>query len=251
MSAPEPPARPPTGIPRVDALAAKHNLELTDYIRAASEYVRTSHSCTTGQKKAAQIRLSDALARILAGELRVRLNTAGDIHPGERVFSGALRRARLDVSEFHDLDGLRLAVELKPVNLAVGRAIWNRFGDIRMTAVNVHLKFPFAVASGLLTVPTYEMSPAGTRKSTVHLITRAIDRFERAGSRATESDAAHLLEAVGIVVYDPDSEQLDSALPPTDSPLRWDNFVASMVRTYDARFGEAASPGPEDDSEPS
>lgn len=241
MTPPEPRTRPPTGIPKVDALEGHPHLDLGAYVSAASEYVRTSDSYTTGQKKAAQIRLSDALGQILANELRASLGaTAGEIHAGERTFSGALRRARLDVSEFHPLDGLRLAVELKPVNLAVGRAIWNRFGDIRMTAVNVHLKFPFAVAAGLLTVPTYELKD-GTGKTTVHLITRAIDRFERAGSRVTESDAAHLLEAVGMVIYDPDSDELDPALPPTESPLRWDNFVASIVRSYDTRFGAAPS----------
>jgi hypothetical protein len=35
------------------------------------------------------------------------------------------------------MDGLRLAVEIKPVNLAVDRAIWNRFGDVRAFAVNI------------------------------------------------------------------------------------------------------------------
>jgi hypothetical protein len=67
-----------------------------------------------------------------------------------------LRTANADVSESHQLDGLRLAVELKPINLAVGRAIWNRFGDIRTFAVNIHLKFPFAVVGGVLVIPTYE-----------------------------------------------------------------------------------------------
>lgn len=119
-------------IPKVDALANQSQLDLASYVSAASECIRTSHSYTPGQKKAAQIRLSDALARVLSIELRARLGpAAGDVHAGERMFSGVLRRARLDVSEFHELDGLRLAVELEPVNLAVGRVVWNRFGDNR------------------------------------------------------------------------------------------------------------------------
>jgi hypothetical protein len=109
------------------------------------------------------------------------------------MVSGALRAAKADVSEMHRLDGLRLAVELKPVNLAVGRAIWNRFGDIRTFAVNIHLKFPFAVVGGVLVVPTSEES-AGGRKSTKHLISRAVNRLVRAGGRRTEGDAPHLLE---------------------------------------------------------
>jgi hypothetical protein len=77
-------------------------------------------------------------------------------HAGELNVAGALRNARADVSEAHHMDGLRLAVEIKPVNLAVGRAIWNRFGDVRAFAVNIHLKFPFAVVGGVLAVPTWE-----------------------------------------------------------------------------------------------
>src|SRR5213075_3432256 len=79
-----------------------------------------------------------------------------NLYAGEKNVAGALRVVRADVSETHDLDGLRLAVEIKPVNLAVGRALWNRFGDIRTFAVNIHLKFPFAVVGGVLVIPTYE-----------------------------------------------------------------------------------------------
>ena len=79
-----------------------------------------------------------------------------DLFAGELDVAGALRSARADVSEAHPLDGLRLAVEIKPINLAVGRAIWNRFGDVQVFAVNIHLKFPFAVVGGVLALPTWE-----------------------------------------------------------------------------------------------
>ena len=42
---------------------------------------------------------------------------------------------KADVSEVSETDGLKLAIEIKPVHLAVGRAIWNRFGDVRTFAV--------------------------------------------------------------------------------------------------------------------
>ncbi len=70
------------------------------------------------------------------------------------MIGGGLRNAKADVSEASETDGLKLAIEIKPVHLAVGRAIWNRFGDVRTFAVNVHLKFPFAVVGGILTLPT-------------------------------------------------------------------------------------------------
>lgn len=86
---------------------------------------------------------------------------------GEITVSGALRASQMDVVEMTELDGLKLAVELKPVNLAVGRAIWNRFGDIRVTAVSTHLKYPFAVAGGVLTLPP---SSGARRRNLLRLV---------------------------------------------------------------------------------
>jgi len=182
----------------------------------------------------AQIRLSGALARVLVLELHGKIPSMHAI-AGEREVSGALRVVKADVSEAHELDGLRLAVEIKPVNLAVGRAIWNRFGDIRSFAVNIHLKFPFAVLGGVLAIPTSEEGKAG-QKSTIPVINRGVERLARAGGRRTEADAAHLLEGVAVVVYDPTSKILDPAIPPTGSGLRWDEFVDALAAAYHSRF---------------
>jgi hypothetical protein len=228
----------PIGLPLVDRLDGLDPCALDDYLKGVSEYVRDARNLSDGARKAAQVRLSAALGRALLAELR-RLLPDGleDAVSGEKVVSGALRAAKADASEMHSLDGLRLAVELKPVNLAVGRAIWNRFGDIRTFAVNVHLKFPFAVVGGVLVVPTSEEGPNG-RKSTTHLISRAVNRLVRAGGRRTEGDAPHLLEGIAVVVYDPETGLLDQALPAKGTGLRWPEFVDAMANAYSTRFGE-------------
>jgi hypothetical protein len=259
----------PTGIDRIDALAGTPKVTLQDYIDAVSEYVRRSPQLDANQKKAGQIRLSNALGKALCIELQERLPNMKHAQFGERVVSGALRTVNADVSEIHPLDGLRLAVELKPVNLAVGRAIWNRFGDIRTFAVNLHLRFPFAIVGGVLVIPTFELRKAtkdvveddppgdeaselesdaaeaegnvsavtdGNRKDTRPLIRRAVSRLVRAGGRERESDAPHLLEAIAVVVYDPDTGELDAELPPVGCGLRWDEFVNDLVRAYESRF---------------
>lgn len=195
----------------------------------------------------------------------------GKLVTQEQRVAGGLRTANADVSESHYLDGLRLAVELKPVNLAVGRAIWNRFGDIRTFAVNIHLKFPFAVVGGVLVIPTYEetgtkaakeaekaeaeelgsgesiedaasetaadtaRSIAG-RRSTVRLIERAIERLIRAGGRKSEAESAHLLEGIAVVVYDPDSATIDPNVPRPGSGLRWEEFITALATSYRVRF---------------
>jgi hypothetical protein len=267
----------PTGIFEIDCLGPESECTIHSYLAGVSAYVRESSKLSSGPKKAAQIRLSNALARAFATELGARLpKLKSRLVTHEQKVAGGLRTANADVSETHQLDGLRLAVELKPINLAVGRAIWNRFGDIRTFAVNIHLKFPFAIVGGVLVIPIYEEvgttaakkaaaaeeiaaegsteallerdqevgiedaarndSTAPSRKPTIRLIKRAIERLVRAGGRKSEADAAHLLEGIAVVAYDPNTGELESALPEAGSGLRWEEFIASIAATYRARF---------------
>jgi hypothetical protein len=247
------PAKPPkpTGLPLVDGLAALQRPTLQDFVDAASEYILASVGMEeitidglavtpAARKKAGQIRLSNGLGRALAADLKdawPEINA--DV--GEITVSGALRASKVDVVEMTQLDGLKLAVELKPVNLAVGRAIWNRFGDIRVTAVSTHLKYPFAVAGGVLTVPTVEWAvskgaPNGEWKSTEPLVRRLCELLRRAGGRAREDDAPHRLEGVAVVVFDPRSAMISEALPPVGFGLRWSEAVEALVDSYVERF---------------
>src|SRR5690348_8667858 len=109
----------PTGIASVDTLSANQTPVLADYLHAVAEYVRRSPQLTAGTKKSAQIALSAGLGRCLKGELEARLPNLR-AYAGELTVAGALRTVRADVTESHELDGLRLAIEIKPVNLAVG-----------------------------------------------------------------------------------------------------------------------------------
>lgn len=226
---------------RVDALATLTAPTITDYCQASAQYVREATAAGTNVGKSAQLRLSNGLARALVADLRAAGSAMDGAVAGERTVGGGLRSVKADVSEITETDGLRLAVEIKPVHLAVGRAIWNRFGDIRTFAVNVHLKFPFAVVGGVLTMPTTERSRSGSDedwKPTTHLIERAVGRFVRAGGRRTEGDAGHLIEAIAVVVFDRQTGLLDPGLPPAGSGLRWPEFVSAIHDAYQARFGE-------------
>lgn len=215
---------------------------IEDYALASSRYVSAASGLSPGQAKTAQVLLSQVLARVTLEDLRARLGLPleGAV-AGERTVGGALRPAKADVSEMTTMDGLTLAVELKSVHLAVGRAIWNRFGDIRTFAVNVHLKFPFCVVGGVMTLPTMERLRSGDDeqwKPTTHLVERAIARFVRAGGRHTEGDAPHLLEAIAVVVFDHRTGDLVESLPPEASGLRWEGFVGDLAAAYEARFGD-------------
>ena len=213
---------------------------IEDYCVDAAEYIRGASRIGPKKGKAAQIRLSNGLSQATLASLReTGLNLEGAV-AGERTVGGGLRSVKADVSEITETDGLKLAIEIKPVHLAVGRAIWNRFGDIRTFAVNIHLKFPFAVVGGILTLPTTERVQSGLDdrwKPTTRLIERAIGRFKRAGERQTEGEASHLLEGIGVVVFDRETGKIDPELPACGSGLRWQEFIGQMTETYEARFG--------------
>lgn len=228
----------PSGVPLIDELAELETPTIEAYLVAVGQYVASAGALNQGQKKRAQLRGSLALGRTTRAALRTRVPQMEDLRVGEHEVAGALRTVLADVSDMHPLDGLRLAIEIKPVLLAVGRAIWNRFGDVRTFAVNLHLKFPFAVVGGLMPIPTWEeRTPGdGTRLDTTTKIERLVGRFHRAGSRQTEGDAPHLLEAVGVVVFDPDTGAMHPNLPPAGLGLRWDEFIERLATAYETRF---------------
>ena len=231
-----------SGLPLCDALASMDRPRLTDYCAAAAEYIRTASTSTASQQKIAQVQLSNSLAAITLADIRERLGLPMPLAvAGERQVGGGLRSVQADVSEMTPTDGLTLAIEIKPVHLAIGRAIWNRFGDIRTFAVNIHLKFPFAVIGGIMTLPTEERLKSGDDerwKSTDGLIARAADRFSRAGSRRTEAEAAHLLEGIAVVAFDHQTGAIDPSIPPAGKGLRWDEFIEAIATAYEARFGD-------------
>lgn len=230
-----------TPTPSLTQLRQSNRPTITGYCEAAAEYVRLATQMSAGQGKAAQLALSNSLAQVLLCDLRERLDAElPHAFAGEREVGGGLRGVQADVSEMTATDGLTLAIEIKPVHLAVGRAIWNRFGDIRTFAVNIHLKFPFAVVGGVMTLPTTERTKSKTDeswKSTVHLVERAIARFVRAGGRRTEGDSPHLLEGIAVVVFDRETGAIRGDLPPPMTGLRWEEFIDALALAYDSRFG--------------
>ena len=229
----------PTGLDAVDVLAGLESPNVADYCTAAAQYVREASTLGPGKGKTAQIRLSAGLARATVAALRANGLELTNAVAGERTVGGGLRSVKADVSEIAEINGLKLAVEIKPVHLAVGRAIWNRFGDIRTFAVNVHLKFPFAVIGGILTLPTTERVTSGSDtawKPTTHLIEQAVNRLARAGGRKTEGDAAHLLEGIAVLAFDRETGRIEPDMPPEGSGLRWEEFIQQMTMAYQSRF---------------
>lgn len=167
----------PTGLELVDGLISMERPTIDDYCMASAQYIRQATELGPKKGKAAQIRLSNALAEATLADLRDRALGFDRAVAGEREVGGGLRNVKADLSEISEIHGLTLAVEIKPVHLAVGRAIWSRLGDVRTFAVNVHLNFSSAVVGGILTLSTTERVRSGDDtdwKSTNHLVSPAV-----------------------------------------------------------------------------
>lgn len=262
-----PPVRNGTGYPSVpdlDRVVRAERPTFDEYLAGASAYIVNGRelpargTAKTKSAKAAQGDLSRVLGSLMAWELHERHRKLILDELGEEAFTptrnrraahvltpaaketrvaGGLRTVQSDVTETHELDGVRVAIEIKPSYRAVGRAIWNRFGDVRAFAVNIHLKFPFAVVGGVQVLPTWDYDEDGNWIDTTGYLRRAARRLARIRPRETEADADHLLEAFLLLIFDPKSGTLDPDLPPSGSSLRWDGFLDALVTAYDTRFG--------------
>lgn len=247
-------------LPALDTLVRASRPTINDYVAGASEYIvrgrglPTSGTAKSKSAKSAQSDLSKTLALIIAHELHERhrdliLTELGPTAFGgrdkahavtptavEKEVAGGLRKAQSDVTEAHDLDGVRLAIEIKPTYRAVGRAIWNRFGDVRAFSVNIHLKFPFAVVGAVQVLPTWDYDEHDKWVDNANAVRRITRRLHRIRLRETEAEAPHLMEGFLLLVFDPKTAKLSPAIASTD-PLGWDGFLDGLVRAYDARFG--------------
>ncbi len=254
-------------IPVLDRTVGLQHPTLDDYISASSAYVRDGRTlpskgnAESASAKSAQTALSRVLGRVIRDELLVRHHRHIVAELGAEAFkpkrgqkaphvldavaaetsvAGGLRTAQSDVTEAHPLDGVRLAIEIKPTYRAVGRAIWNRYGDVRAFGVNIHLKFPFAVVGGIQVLPTIDVEDDGTQVDTSSYLTRAARRLARIRPRQTEADAGHLLEAFALIAFDPLTSTLSTSIPGDASPLHWESFLDTLVVSYDGRFGAEA-----------
>ncbi len=215
-----------------DAALSRYLKEVCQYQRRLPDINKLGREESGKSKKTEQLRLGTLLATVIAADLRKR--GVRDPRAAEVAIAGALSRPRVDVSETSLEDGLKLGIEIKTVNEAAGRAMWNRVGDLRSFAVNYHLKFPYAVCGGVITVP--DVMPG---EPNLGVLIRRVERvLARVNGRPDEGSAPHRLEAIAFIVYrcSEGGAELHPDLPTRSSGLRYDQFVDALVAAYEARF---------------
>lgn len=130
-------------------------------------------------------------------------------------------------------DGPRTVFDSKTLNDEASiRKNWqNMVNDLASEAATVHIRFPFCIVAFIVAMPAVAFNALSQRQQ------RAITTtLERLGSRKDELDQHHLAEAIALVVWDPYTGQLDTAIPPPASVISLDSMPDRIYASYADRY---------------
>ena len=179
--------------------------------------------------------VATALAKML-GDIPIVTPNANSLIPSEpdcveygtfRVIGG-VRAQNFDVG--YRPDGVRIAFDSKTLNDfdSVRKNYQNMINDLATEATTVHSRFPYAVVAFLVAIPAPCL---GTTQREGLIAT-----LERLASRVSVVNQNHLAEAIGLVIWHPDTGCVDPDIPHRDSPLRIERFSKRIGDIYTARY---------------
>lgn len=177
------------------------SVSLLDAVYAAGVYPPLT-APSSAKKRYSEL-LSAALAMEIAGGLRAR--GFGAVKPDasggkEKEFQGGLAPKRVDVSFADERNGLMLAVSVKTISYPkFSKNLKNRFGDMCSEAISLHMRFPYAVISGLFAFPVaanHDVKPISTFQ-------RATRLFGTISGRADYGAPGERFESFVMMLYQP------------------------------------------------
>ncbi len=141
---------------------------------------------------------------------------------------GGVRPQNFDVG--YRPDGIRFAHDSKTLNdvESIGKNYQNMINDLATEATTVHSRFPYALVTFMVVLP--EPSLVEPHRSAI------VGTLERLARRDMMNDPAHLAEAIGMVVWDPYTGNIDASIPEPGSPIRIENFSVRVESIYLSRY---------------
>lgn len=141
---------------------------------------------------------------------------------------GGIRPQNYDVA--YRPDGPRVVFDSKTLNEESSiRKNWqNMINDLASEATTAHTRFPFCIVAFIVVLP----APAALDRQRRAIIST----LERLGSRKDELDQHHLAEAVSLVLWNPDSGEIDADTPGSDSPIRLPMMSRRIEDAYRDRY---------------
>jgi hypothetical protein len=140
---------------------------------------------------------------------------------------GGIRPQNFDVA--YRPDGIRFAYDSKTLNgqESLGKNYQNMVNDLGAEATTVHARFASAIVAFIIAVPEPCLGNHGSN---------LIAALTRLCARNTTSGDLYKAEAIGLVVWHPDTGGIDANWPPADSLLRIEKFSPQVEACYTYRF---------------
>lgn len=181
------------------------------------------------------VEFARALAVMLGGIPVERPNSNALIPPlpdcveiGPVRIIGGIRPQNFDAA--YRPDGPRVVFDSKTLNdlKSVGKNWQNMVNDLATEAATVHTRFPYALVAFIVVIP----KPALGRKQEADIVRT----LERLGSRKDILDQTHLAEALSLIIWNPETGEIDPAIPAQDSNLRIEKFSDTLYPHYLNRY---------------
>lgn len=182
--------------------------------------------------------VADCLARMLGGipvrtpekikSLLPPADCPDCVEVGDTTVVGGIRTQRFDIA--YRPDGIRIAYDSKTLNdkLSTGKNWNNMINDLASEATTVHTRFPYALSLFIVFLPKPVLSE---RRATT--LIRTLERMNLRSSEIGENNKA---ESIALVVWDPETGEIDDNLPKRDSSLRYEQFLSRVEEIYSARY---------------
>lgn len=141
---------------------------------------------------------------------------------------GGIRPQNFDAA--YRPDGPRVVFDSKTLNdFDSVRKNWqNMVNDLATEAATVHTRFPYAIVAFLVVIP----KPALGEKQEADMIRT----LERLGTRSDVLDQTHLAEALSLIIWDPETGEIDESVPPANSTIRIEKFSTTLYPHYINRY---------------
>jgi hypothetical protein len=180
--------------------------------------------------------IAKSLAEMLGGIVVVPSASATALLPpksncielGATRVIGGVRPQNFDLA--YRPDGLRIAYDSKTLNdsKSVQKNWQNMINDLATEATTVHTRFPYALVAFLVAIP----KPALGVSQEFDIIRT----LERLGSRKGVQNQNHLAEVISLVVWDPETGEIDKTVPSQNSNLRIEKFSEIFYPIYLERY---------------
>ncbi len=141
---------------------------------------------------------------------------------------GGVRPQNYDV--VYRPDGARVVFDSKTLNdiKSVGKNWQNMINDLATEATTVHIRFPYAIVAFIVLIP----KPCLAQKQQAD-ITRTLERL---GVRKDVLNQAHLAEVISLVIWNPETGEVDPDIPSRDSIIRIEKFSDTLYPHYLSRY---------------